>query len=497
MHTRDTRDLPRQLVKRPLNGKRRELVSKELRQKGFSVWRKDQARKELQPGETEGPMVPNPNRARQAKREGIYKEFEIKLADGRDLINSIEEMSTRSPYIGFIHSVGSQPFYVFYSSLAQLHAYKEYCRINKKCSVISIDATGSLVQKLKRANGTKSSHIFLYVIVINFERTTLSVYQMLSEKHDTKFITYWLRQWLRKGAPKPTEAVCDYSRALLSALCLAFNDVTIKSYLDICFTFLIRGNTAHGLEAEIYTRIRVDVAHLTHLACRWKCWNSVTHKTVRDFLIQCLALMVDSQTVTEFEEMFLLTCSVALQEYDDSEVELVHAFTVKEAREILQSRIAVKGIVVETEPEINPDKELTRSVLDSEYPIKFVKIGNQSQSPIRAFIDKLILKAKISKHDGKVLNPYYVPNFIDNLKRIAYEFPLWTGVTVPGRASHASSAYAEGSFKDLKRGTLKSFNLPIRVDLFLTVQACDLIGATALLLSKFVKFNIERYAKRD
>lgn len=63
---------------------------------------------------------------------------------------------------------------------------------------------------------------------------------MLSETHNTEFITYWLMQWIRAGAPKPKVAVSDYSRALILGLCLAFNNCncTIKSYIETCFAIV-------------------------------------------------------------------------------------------------------------------------------------------------------------------------------------------------------------------------------------------------------------------
>lgn len=61
--------------------------------------------------------------------------------------------------------------------------------------------------------------MFLSAIIINFDNTTLILCQMLSERHTTEFIEYWLR--IKNGALKPKEAVFDYSRALLSAMSLS------------------------------------------------------------------------------------------------------------------------------------------------------------------------------------------------------------------------------------------------------------------------------------
>ncbi|CAL1680999.1 unnamed protein product [Lasius platythorax] len=204
--TRDTRTENHEVVKRPLNGKRRKEVQKELKAEGSSEWRKRQAREIMRPNETEPSISPSGDVFRQAHKKGVDAELGVKENDGRDLVRTIEEMSLKPEYIGLIHDVGSLPFHVCYSTQAQLHAYKEYCRLNKNKSVISLDSTGSVVRRLDRKS-QKSGHIFLYAIVINFDNTTIFVYQMLTEKHTTEFIELWLRQWLRMGAPKPKQKI--------------------------------------------------------------------------------------------------------------------------------------------------------------------------------------------------------------------------------------------------------------------------------------------------
>ncbi|CAH1114853.1 unnamed protein product [Psylliodes chrysocephalus] len=51
---------------------------------------------------------------------------------------------------------------------------------------------------------------------------------MISEKHDTNLITYWLREVMRHEAPVPPEVNCDYSMALVNATSLAFNKRSLK-----------------------------------------------------------------------------------------------------------------------------------------------------------------------------------------------------------------------------------------------------------------------------
>jgi len=74
---------------------------------------------------------------------------------------------------------------------------------------------------------------------------------MLSESHHTNAIQYWLMEWIRSGAPCPREAVCDASRALLTAVVRSFTGYfTIEEYSDACKT--------NNLPL---CYIRIDVAH--------------------------------------------------------------------------------------------------------------------------------------------------------------------------------------------------------------------------------------------
>lgn len=39
---------------------------------------------------------------------------------------------------------------------------------------------------------------------------------------------------------------------------------------------------------------------------------------IKNFFVRCFALMVDTRSIEEFEQIFLLTCTVALQPHEDN-----------------------------------------------------------------------------------------------------------------------------------------------------------------------------------
>jgi len=144
---------------------------------------------------------------------------------------------------------------VHYWTGHQLIIYKD---ISKQYAKLSIDATGGIVKKITHSSlNLSSAHIFLYKAVISTNYWQIPVSQMVSEKQDILTISNWLGCWIKCGLKPPNEAVCDFSKALLGTISMAFfknND--IKSYIEQCFDVLM------GYNSNLPNRyIRVDVGH--------------------------------------------------------------------------------------------------------------------------------------------------------------------------------------------------------------------------------------------
>ncbi|CAI6352919.1 unnamed protein product [Macrosiphum euphorbiae] len=98
---------------------------------------------------------------------------------------------------------------------------------------------------------------------------------MLSEKQDTLTIFYWLGQLLNDGVSIPQEVVCDWSKALLGDITRAFcNGLSLHDCVNNCMAALNGNNSARPV-----CYLRVDVAHLIKLVCRWTCWKG--KRTIR------------------------------------------------------------------------------------------------------------------------------------------------------------------------------------------------------------------------
>lgn len=268
--------------KRPLNGAKRREVGEQLSKDCASNWRR-QAVSSL----TFGEKVP----ANVYKNSVLWKckqserDKTLGITENCPIMSLVELSHTK--YAGSIHTVCAKPFIVHYWTPCQLVVYKS---ISKSYIRLSIDATGSIVKKIKRTKERiLSSHIFLYEAVVSNGSYQTSVTQMLSEKQDTFTIFSWLTLWIKDGVPSPQETVCDFSMALLGAITRAFcSGMTVRTYIDSCLEILTGKKSSNN---QLSCFVRIDVAHLIKMICRWKCWKGPRIYHLKEFFVRYLILL--------------------------------------------------------------------------------------------------------------------------------------------------------------------------------------------------------------
>lgn len=116
--------------------------------------------------------------------------------------------------------------------------YKNAIKQGKR---IAVDATGGIAKSIEKLNG-KIKYIFLYQIVVEGEEQILPVFQMLSTKHDTISIQYWLQVLIKNAKQTPHECVSDFSFALLNAITLSFNNCRLETYVKQCLKLIFDGD---------------------------------------------------------------------------------------------------------------------------------------------------------------------------------------------------------------------------------------------------------------
>lgn len=289
-----------------MRGVKRANIVKDICASSVYAWRRDKANEVMSFGDVEPAHLYNENVLRKAKQ--LEKDRMLGLYNVTDPILSIAQLKYKSEFVGFIRDIGMDKFYVMYWSDEQIFLYKIF---NKKrfnsTGTLSIDATESLIKRINRPDSS-SNAIFLYQIVAPFNGKILPVCQMISEKHDTNMLSFWLREWLRTLVPCPSEIVVDYSLALMNTISLAFNDVNLNFYIELCMTFLETSNSMQKPKCII----RIDIAHIIKTICRWKCFNG-KHMRVKDFYVRCFGLLTKCTCIDQFRQICrdILTVSLS------------------------------------------------------------------------------------------------------------------------------------------------------------------------------------------
>lgn len=230
-----------------------------------------------------------------------------------------------------IQSLGAEPFYVSYWCTSEINTYRLYCRHNK-CPQILIDATGSLVCKIKLLTGRLSRHIFLHKITANNPQIncTFSVAHLLSERHNNHSIGMWLGEWMRSDILYPKVVVMDHSLALIMAAVSTFTQYsTLTKYLWVCSSFL-RGDSSQGEIPMCF--IRHDFNHVMKNITSWpefkdslgkqntntnkRMPRSRKNKKLKNFYCRSLGLVIASTRYNDIKFLLKRIFTVALHEED-------------------------------------------------------------------------------------------------------------------------------------------------------------------------------------
>lgn len=300
-------------VKRPLSSSARQEAVAEMLQTNVaaSAYRQIKAHETMKFGDREPSNIPSSNVLRVAK----HKTLTISRAHKNPIL-ALGILKKKPPCENTIRDIGYDRFFVHYWSAAQIHVYNEYCKKSVP-STIAIDATGSICHKIKRLAGEKSRNIFLYEITVLDKEDTqqYSVGNMLSERHDSNSIYFWLSEWRRSGASKPDIVVSDMSIALLSAATKAFTQFTsLTDYLHHCYEMIV-GNSQQELPK---TFTRCDVAHFIKLVSTWKSLNGQIKRN-RQFYLSIMAQAVQADSIELLKKILYATITVALSETEGSD----------------------------------------------------------------------------------------------------------------------------------------------------------------------------------
>lgn len=314
-----------------------------------------------------------------------------------------------------IRSIGLDPIFVHYWTDEQIAVYER----NHK--ILYLDASGSLMKKVKNMNGELCSHIYLYQGVTQINSKTAPVFQMISATQNTNAITYWLMVFLRIGSthkakfPTPKEVVTDFDRALLGAVSRAFaKENTLADYLHKCYQ-LIRGFPCQVPPCML----RLNVCHFMNIVAKWKCWATV-HGRIRQTYLRSLAALRQQSTIECIENHATAIFTLALN------ANLGPENSTAKARNFLTALI--RGIAEENErcdgcdtynDDASSDEDSNGNIKDSDVFKWVAQIYEACEKEIAA--DK----------ETNDLNAFYCPAVVKKLKKLLPYFPMFSDVMPP------------------------------------------------------------------
>lgn len=343
----------------------------------------------------------------------------------------------------------------------QVSVFNEILALNP---VVSIDATGSVVRKISYTDNSYCGPIFLYQVVTHIGSLIVPVCQMLSERHDTTTIEYWIKNWIASKAHEPLEIVTDMSKALQNAICMAYNNETYKEYLSKCYQVLI-GKVEHVSRPYL----RIDIAHLIHWVSRLKCFTNCKYH-IKDFYLRAIGFMSTLESFEDIEKTMKVLINISSNETgckNDIEwiIKRIKSFKFDETT-INYSEVKLSTTC---ENKTSCEKHLSYHEDDKKpEPENKVPINED----LTNYIEDLFKKVHCSTLDGSIHfddgNIYYLPGIKKDLKLLFQKFPSWTNRMLKYYGSKhdvATSSRSENYFSFVKNNVLADHQ-PNRADVF-------------------------------
>ncbi len=466
--------------KRPVRGIRRKVYADKLLDKKMaaSFLRKETAKDLMKFGETEPSHLPTLNALRLIKSRERRKSF-----IHENPIISLSLLKQISPYKDIVRDIGLDKFFVHYWSKTELNCYRMFTRQNR-IPTVSIDATGSVVKKVKLLSGKESQMIFLYEVVVKDKHNKLHypVSHMLSSTHTTNAISHWLCGWIGSGIrQKPKVIVTDLSLALMHAVTRSFTQYTnLWAYIRTCSCLLLNHDIQQFKDIFLPTScIRNDYNHIMHNFSKWNAIKTAS-KNAKQFYMRSLALIVTTpsyESVKKLIEYFFL--AVICRE---------NGYYCVAAKEELKRRIAgqteldtCENIDWEPIPEEDgaEDEDKEETTMEQE---------------IQELYNKAVTAAQSIRNRSDEDNAFYAPSIAHELRKLCKLLPTWSAIMVPvfqyGEVIE-STAPSEGCFNEVKNRIFQHETLPDRVDEFVRIHCDAIIGGINLIKA------CEAYQKRS
>lgn len=337
-------------------------------------------------------------------------------------------------------------------TLVYLYSKEQINTLIKKGEKVDayFDATGSVVRPTQYDMGHR---VLYYALVVNVQSKVIPIAELVSSKQDSATIMAFLLQFkhfsrvtCNKSWPMFNTIVTDWSFALMTSVCQAFNDMTLYMYLKICYRFV-----THCLDDSRFASavvIKTCCAHFIKMICR-KLATLKYNRNVKNTIVDAVGVLLQCKCMKQLEYQFENVLILLLNpKFDDN---------VKRAVKQLSS-----------ESYMNSDDFFNLSDQDScfEDDDDETVRGEYITSPFFLHFFKIYDKVLNTvgdcnaETDEETRNQYRSQEFcLYLLKRLMPFVPLWTDILGSGRHSNSN---VESWFKILKTEVLnKQTNVKI------------------------------------
>lgn len=361
------------------------------------------------------------------KSDAVYRKLRSEVLSKNDrhmndIYDMIEMQRENAHYINFT----GVPFVVYIFSKEQLKI------ISKDFPpVLHLDATGTII---RRPQGVKKNTFYYAGVIRTQNDRVCAVLELISSNHDAGTIGMWLTKFRLYATtvlsrwPLFFAVVVDFSFALLNAVSIFWNNVTLLDYLNIVYHNLV--NNKQPLPGNLI-RISICCCHFFKMVCNDinACFREIT---LRENFKYKFAVLFDMKNIKDIFE-WLKNIYILLGN------EWVTPLVLKAKLFLDNSLLPVKA---DTLSSLNESpKPLTK---DKAYAIYKKSMFFQKFCEI---VSSVVTEDTTIE---KIHNECYSPKFREIvLKKYIPFIPLWTGVLLNGRESNAPVERYFGIIKNI------------------------------------------------
>lgn len=379
---------------------------------------------------------------------------------------------------------GKKPRDEFCLLLIHHDVAEEVSKLASKPFEACLDATGSVVQRLKCCKGKHASHsqIMIYLFVVKIGDTIVNLMEFITTMHNVDTIVDLLKRGkeiyekeylLKLKNPNFSSLVklvkTDMSSVLMNATCVALNGVSLTAYLNAIYT-----GKQHN-----YTWLLLCCAHLIHMVSTnaKKVLDKVKQKQLISFIVEVFCLLINANDPKQIREiiyysLFIVKCQYQCKELDDMKRKLG---SLTERVDISQTRTEVSDFE-NSQPDILynlNDLEISNTGTKREQIVFYNHYRGYATRSKEAV-------SKIKAYDSSWLNPLHdaqniLEKSLDNT--MAFVAMFSRGYYHEITDTRASTADVEIKNKILKGIILNNQNpVPLNVYLDKTFDHCTVQG---------------------